>query len=160
MDARMLRELELDGVVRLYAPLAASDAPVEVPRVPCALFVPGLEWLVVALGEEGAAFAPPERKLLDAMLAAVGAPAAAGPEAPPDEAFSMHRPRLVLVLGEEAADLFLEPAEATELRGSVHRCRGVPAVVTFHPAELLRAPKSKAKAWEELLFARRNAPKA
>ena len=41
------------------------------------------------------------------------------------------------------------------LRNRVHRYRGTPLVVTYHPAYLLRTPADKAKAWEDLLFARR-----
>jgi DNA polymerase len=37
----------------------------------------------------------------------------------------------------------------------VHRYRGIPVVVTYHPAYLLRNLPDKAKAWEDLLFARR-----
>jgi DNA polymerase len=39
--------------------------------------------------------------------------------------------------------------------GRAHRYRGVPLVVTYHPAYLLRNLPDKAKAWEDLLFARR-----
>ena len=43
------------------------------------------------------------------------------------------------------------------LRGQVHRLDGLnlPAVVTYHPAYLLRTPADKRKAWEDLKFARR-----
>jgi uracil-DNA glycosylase len=37
----------------------------------------------------------------------------------------------------------------------VHRYRGTALIVTYHPAYLLRTPADKAKAWEDLLFARR-----
>jgi DNA polymerase len=37
----------------------------------------------------------------------------------------------------------------------VHRYTGRPLVVTYHPAYLLRTPADKAKAWEDLLFARK-----
>jgi DNA polymerase len=37
----------------------------------------------------------------------------------------------------------------------VHRYRGVPLVVTYHPAYLLRTLHDKAKAWEDLVLARR-----
>jgi DNA polymerase len=35
----------------------------------------------------------------------------------------------------------------------VHEFEGVPLIVTFHPAYLLRSPAEKAKAWQDLLFA-------
>ena len=36
------------------------------------------------------------------------------------------------------------------LRGQVHRYHGVPLVVTYHPAYLLRSPREKAKSWDDL----------
>ena len=41
------------------------------------------------------------------------------------------------------------------LRGRVHRYAGVPLVVTYHPAYLLRNLPDKAKAWADLLFAKK-----
>jgi hypothetical protein len=162
MDARSLRELELDGVMRLYAPLAP---PAEVastpPRCLAATFVPGLDWLVVASGEEGAPFSTAEMKLLDAMLAAAGGARLPEGFADFDAAITRHRVRLLVVLGQEAAVELLGTAGALhELRGRLHHCRDLPAIVTFHPAELLEAPKMKARAWEDLIFARRNTSKA
>ena len=46
-------------------------------------------------------------------------------------------------------------ASVASLRGRVHRYEGIPLVVTYHPAYLLRTPVDKAKAWQDLLFARR-----
>jgi DNA polymerase len=40
------------------------------------------------------------------------------------------------------------------MRGRVHRYRGVPLIVTYHPAYLLRNLPDKAKAWEDLCLAR------
>ena len=40
-----------------------------------------------------------------------------------------------------------------KLRGRVHRYQGVPLVVTYHPAYLLRNPADKAKAWADLCLA-------
>jgi DNA polymerase len=66
------------------------------------------------------------------------------------------QPRLILALGKSAASLLLgTDASIASLRGRVHRCRGVPLVVTYHPAYLLRSLHDKAKAWEDLLLARR-----
>jgi DNA polymerase len=39
------------------------------------------------------------------------------------------------------------------LRGRVHRYHGVPLVVTYHPAYLLRNLPDKARAWEDLCLA-------
>ena len=66
------------------------------------------------------------------------------------------RPQLIVALGKSAASLLLgTDASIASLRGRVHRVRGVPLVVTYHPAYLLRSLQEKAKAWEDLLFARR-----
>jgi DNA polymerase len=40
-----------------------------------------------------------------------------------------------------------------KLRGRVHDFQGVPVVVTYHPASLLRSPADKAKAWADLVLA-------
>ena len=44
-----------------------------------------------------------------------------------------------------------------KLRGQrhVHAATGIPVVVTYHPAYLLRSPAEKRRAWQDLLFARR-----
>jgi len=64
--------------------------------------------------------------------------------------------KLIVALGKSAATTLLD-VEATiaSLRGRVHRYAGVPLVVTYHPAYLLRNLPDKQKAWEDLLFARR-----
>jgi DNA polymerase len=36
------------------------------------------------------------------------------------------------------------------MRGRVHEFGGVPVVVTYHPAYLLRSPTEKRKAWTDL----------
>ena len=40
-----------------------------------------------------------------------------------------------------------------KLRGQVHQYQGVPVVVSYPPAYLLRAPHDKAKAWADLCLA-------
>jgi uracil-DNA glycosylase len=40
-----------------------------------------------------------------------------------------------------------------KLRGRLHRYQGVPVVVSYHPAYLLRQPQEKAKAWDDLCLA-------
>jgi DNA polymerase len=39
------------------------------------------------------------------------------------------------------------------LRGRVHHYQGVPVIVSYHPAYLLRALPDKAKAWQDLCLA-------
>jgi DNA polymerase len=66
------------------------------------------------------------------------------------------RPRLILAMGRFACQTLLATdASIASLRGRVHRYQGVPLVVTYHPAYLLRSLADKAKAWEDLCFARR-----
>ncbi len=71
------------------------------------------------------------------------------------------RPKRIVALGKSAASLLLSTdATIASLRGRVHRYRGVPLVVTYHPAYLLRNLPDKAKAWEDLLLARRTVAQA
>ena len=70
------------------------------------------------------------------------------------------QPRVILALGRFAAQSLLQqslPEVATlplgKLRGQVHHYQGVPVVVSYHPAYLLRAPEDKAKAWADLCLA-------
>jgi DNA polymerase len=66
------------------------------------------------------------------------------------------RPKLILAMGRFAAQALLETdATIGSLRGKLHRYRGVPLIVSYHPAYLLRTLSEKAKAWEDLCFARR-----
>jgi DNA polymerase len=64
------------------------------------------------------------------------------------------RPRIILAMGRFAAQALLASDEPLgRLRGRVHQYRGVPVVVTYHPAYLLRTPTDKARAWEDLCLA-------
>jgi len=65
------------------------------------------------------------------------------------------RPRLIVALGKFAAQSLLETDDSiAALRGKLHHYNGVPVIVTYHPAYLLRTLPDKAKAWEDLCFAR------
>jgi DNA polymerase len=64
------------------------------------------------------------------------------------------QPRIILAMGRFAVQALLRTDEAIgRLRGRVHRYQGVPLVVTYHPAYLLRNPPDKAKAWDDLCLA-------
>lgn len=64
------------------------------------------------------------------------------------------RPKLIIALGKVAAvNLLGRDASISSLRGTVHDYRGIPLIVTYHPAYLLRTLHDKAKAWEDLCFA-------
>ena len=70
-------------------------------------------------------------------------------------------PKLIVALGRSAASLLLDSdSSIASLRGRVHRYRGIPLVVTYHPAYLLRNLPDKAKAWEDLLLARATVAKS
>ncbi|HBU28967.1 MAG TPA: uracil-DNA glycosylase [Thiobacillus sp.] len=129
---------------------------------------------------QGEPFVGQAGKLLDAMLASIGLrrgnkvyitnvlksrpPGNRNPE--PDEVaacrpyllaqIELIQPKLILALGRFAAQSLLDTDEAiARLRGRVHRFQGVPLVVTYHPAYLLRNLPDKARAWEDLCLARR-----
>ena len=71
------------------------------------------------------------------------------------------QPRLILVMGRFAVKQLLKSDEAIgKLRGRVHRYEGIPVIVTYHPAYLLRNMPDKAKAWEDLCLAKATAEAA
>lgn len=117
-------------------------------------------------------------KLLDNMLAAIGLkrgqnvyianvvrcrpPGNRNPA--PEEAASCEpyltrqieliRPKLIVALGKVAVqNLLATDASIASLRGKIHRYQGIPLLVTYHPAYLLRSLSDKAKAWQDLCFA-------
>lgn len=129
---------------------------------------------------KGEPFVGQAGKLLDSMLAALGMnraekvyianvvkcrpPGNRTPEPGEAEAcrpylerqIALIRPKLIVALGKSAATLLLNTdATIASLRGRRHRYGDTPLVVTYHPAYLLRNLPDKAKAWEDLLFARR-----
>ena len=64
------------------------------------------------------------------------------------------RPKLIIALGKvAAANLLASDASVASMRGKVHQYRGIPLIVTYHPAYLLRSLADKAKAWSDLCFA-------
>ncbi|WP_324778716.1 uracil-DNA glycosylase [Thiobacillus sedimenti] len=129
---------------------------------------------------QGEPFVGQAGKLLDAMLASIGLrrgqnvyianvlksrpPGNRNPE--PDEIaacmpyllnqIALIRPKIIVALGRFAAQTLLQTDEAIgRLRGRVHCFQGIPLVVTYHPAYLLRNLPDKARAWEDLCLARR-----
>ncbi|HEY5218300.1 MAG TPA: uracil-DNA glycosylase [Gemmatimonadaceae bacterium] len=66
------------------------------------------------------------------------------------------RPKVILALGTFAAQTLLETKLTIgKLRGQIHRYYGVPLIVTYHPAALLRNPSWKRPTWEDVQLARR-----
>jgi len=126
----------------------------------------------------GTPFAGQEGLLLDNMLRALGlarhskvylthalkcrAPANRSPEADEIARCGTHlrrevellRPRVILALGRLAVQALLPGSEPLgKLRGRVHDYRGVPVVVSYAPAYLLRNLPEKARAWADLCLA-------
>ena len=70
--------------------------------------------------------------------------------------FELIRPKAILALGTFAAQTLLETKLAiSKLRGQLHRYHGVPLIVTYHPAALLRNPSWKRPTWEDVQLVRR-----
>jgi len=64
------------------------------------------------------------------------------------------QPQVILAMGRFAVQALLRTDEPIgRLRGRVHRYQGVPLIVTYHPAYLLRNLLDKAKAWDDLCLA-------
>jgi DNA polymerase len=64
------------------------------------------------------------------------------------------QPRIILAMGRFAVQSLLRSNEPIgRLRGRVHQYQGVPLVVTYHPAYLLRNLQDKARAWDDLCLA-------
>jgi uracil-DNA glycosylase len=66
------------------------------------------------------------------------------------------RPKLIVAMGRFAAQTLLATdASISSLRGRVYKYEGVPLIVTYHPAYLLRNLPDKAKSWADLVFAKK-----
>jgi DNA polymerase len=65
------------------------------------------------------------------------------------------RPAVILAMGGTAAETLLETKQSLgALRTKVHEFRGIPVVVTYHPAALLRNPHWKKPTWDDVRIAR------
>ena len=130
--------------------------------------------------ERGEPFVGQAGKLLDNMLAAIGlkrgedvyianAVKCRPPEnrtPAPEEAaacrpwlerqIELIQPKLIVALGRPAAQTLLQSEiKIAAARGKLHDYRGIPVIVTYHPAYLLRTLPDKARAWEDLCFMKR-----
>ena len=66
------------------------------------------------------------------------------------------KPRVIVAFGTFAAQTLLQTKTPIgQLRGFVHRYHGIPLIVTYHPAALLRNPAWKRPTWEDVKLARR-----
>ena len=65
------------------------------------------------------------------------------------------RPKVIVALGGTAGETLLGVKKSLgELRGKVHTYNGIPLVVTYHPAALLRNPNWKKPTWDDVRIAR------
>jgi DNA polymerase len=65
-------------------------------------------------------------------------------------------PKVIIAFGSFAAQTLLDTKTPIgKLRGAVHQYHGIPLVVTYHPAALLRNPAWKRPTWEDVKLARR-----
>lgn len=127
----------------------------------------------------GTPFVGPAGKMLDAMLSAIGLsrgqvylsntlkcrpPANRAPRSQEiaqcqiflQQQLALIQPQIILVMGANAAQQLLDTtATLAQLRGQLHSFGdpGIPLVVTYHPAYLLRAAKEKRRAWQDLQLA-------
>jgi uracil-DNA glycosylase len=66
------------------------------------------------------------------------------------------KPKVIVAFGTFAAQTLLNTKTPLgQLRGLVHRYHGIPLIVTYHPAALLRNPAWKRPTWEDVKLARR-----
>ena len=66
------------------------------------------------------------------------------------------KPKAILAMGGTAAQTLLNTKQSLgALRNLVHRFRGIPLIVTYHPAALLRNPNWKKPTWDDVRIARR-----
>ncbi|MFM8623299.1 MAG: uracil-DNA glycosylase family protein [Betaproteobacteria bacterium] len=122
-------------------------------------------WLLLAEQRDGSA--GPADALLQAMLKAAGLHRAGSVWLAPmhkqvasatvrglEHALEQTQPDVVFIMGRWVAQALLEsPALLGQLRGQVHDLWGLPAVVSYDCAALLRNPSDKAKAWDDLCLA-------
>jgi len=66
------------------------------------------------------------------------------------------KPQVILAMGGTAAQTLLNTKQSLgTLRNQIHRFRGIPVIVTYHPAALLRNPHWKKPTWDDVRIARR-----
>ncbi len=66
------------------------------------------------------------------------------------------QPKIILAVGKIAAQNLLGSNETVgRLRSRHHVLNGIPLVVTYHPAYLLRSPSHKSDSWRDLCIAKR-----
>ena len=73
-----------------------------------------------------------------------------------DRQIALVQPKVILAVGKIAAqNLTASDDPVGKMRGYAHDLNGIPLVVTYHPAYLLRSPSQKRKSWSDLCLATR-----
>lgn len=73
-----------------------------------------------------------------------------------DRQIELVQPKIILAVGKIAAQNLLGCDDPVgRMRGRPHDLNGIPLVVTYHPAYLLRSPSQKSKSWSDLCLANR-----
>jgi uracil-DNA glycosylase family 4 len=68
-----------------------------------------------------------------------------------DQQIALVRPRILVALGRVAAQTLLgNDAPIGRMRGQWFQVQGIPTMVTYHPAALLRNPALKRPTWEDM----------
>ena len=68
-----------------------------------------------------------------------------------DQQIALVRPRVIVALGRVAAQTLLgNDSPIGRMRGQWFRVQGIPTMVTYHPAALLRNPALKRPTWEDM----------
>jgi DNA polymerase len=68
-----------------------------------------------------------------------------------DKQIALVRPRAIVALGKVAAQALLgNDSPIGRMRGQWYQVQGIPAMVTYHPAALLRNPALKRPTWEDM----------
>jgi DNA polymerase len=121
------------------------------------------DWLIIgeAPGAEedrrGEPFVGRAGHLLDQMLLANPKPTeAAACRGYLERQIELVQPKIILAVGKIAAQNLLDSGDPVgRMRGRPHDLGGIPLVVTYHPAYLLRSPSQKHKSWSDLCLAKR-----
>ncbi len=72
-----------------------------------------------------------------------------------DEQIALIRPKMICALGRVAGQALLQTKTPLgKLRGRFHDLKGIPVLVTYHPAALLRFPNYKRPTWEDMQMLR------
>ena len=73
-----------------------------------------------------------------------------------DRQISLLAPKMILLLGKVAGNALVDSdARVGDMRGKIHKVDGIPTILTYHPAYLLRRPLEKRKTLEDMLFVKR-----